>query len=82
MPQVTYDAEATERNYACLVDLFGDILPIEKLGQRGFWFAPWDELIRWWGVQQAMLDLVMRPELVHAAMDRLVSRLSLPARSV
>ncbi len=72
MPVVTYDAEATESNYHCLVDLFGDILPIQKLGQRGFWFAPWDELIRWWDVQKAMLDLVMRPELVHAAMDRLV----------
>ena len=52
MPVVTYDAEATERNYHCLVDLFGDILPIQKLGQRGFWFAPWDELIRWWDVAE------------------------------
>ena len=73
MPQVTYDAEATEQNYQRLVDLFGDILPIEKTGAPGFWFAPWDELIRWWGVQEAMMDLIMRPSLVHQAMDRLVS---------
>jgi len=73
MPQVAHDAEATERDYECLQDLFGDILPIEKRGQPGFWFAPWDELIRWWGVQEAMVDLVMRPGLVHQAMDRLVS---------
>lgn len=73
MPQITYDAEATERYYQSLMDLFGDILPVEKRGSPGFWFAPWDELIRWWGVQEAMMDLVERPELVHHAMDRLVS---------
>lgn len=73
MPQVTYDAETTERNCQRLVDLFGDILPIEKRGATGFWFAPWDELVRWWGVQQALTDLVLRRELVHQAMERLVS---------
>lgn len=73
LPEVTYDAEATERNYQALTLAFGDILPVVKRGQPGFWFAPWDELIRWWGVQEAMLDLVLRPELVHQAMERLVA---------
>jgi len=48
-------------------------LTIEKKGIVHSWFAPWDELIRWWDVQEAMIDLVMRPELVHQAMDRLVN---------
>jgi len=73
MPVVTHDAEATARNEQVLRNLFGDILPVERRGQPGFWFAPWDELIRWWGVQEAMMDLVLRPELVHHAMDRLVN---------
>ncbi len=73
MPQVTYDAEATERNYETLVWLFGDILPIRKQGAPGFWFAPWDELVRWWTPEQALIDLVLKPELVHQAMDRLVT---------
>ena len=73
MPVVTHDVEATDRNHQCLSDMIGDILPVEKLGQPGFWFAPWDELVRWWGIQEAMIDLVDRPALVHAAMDRLVS---------
>jgi len=37
------------------------------------WFAPWDQLVTWWGVEQVLTDLVDRPELVHAAMDRLVN---------
>ena len=42
-------------------DVFGDILPVRKVGSKGHWFAPWDELIRWWGVEDAMRDLVDRP---------------------
>ncbi len=72
-PVITHDAEATERGYQEMVDIFGDILPVEKRGIPGQWFAPWDWLIRWWDVEQAMFDLVDKPELVHAAMDRLVT---------
>jgi len=72
-PQITYDAQATERNYQQMIDIFGEIIPVEKRGIPGAWFAPWDELIRWWDVQKALMDLVLRPELVHLAMDRLVN---------
>jgi hypothetical protein len=36
-----------------------------------YWFAPWDVLVTWWGPQQVLLDLVLRSELVHAAINRL-----------
>jgi hypothetical protein len=72
MPQVTYDREATDENYEKMCRIFGDILPVRKAGEKYIWFAPWDELIRWWGVEDAMLDLVDRPEMVEAAISRLV----------
>ena len=72
MPRVTYDAEVTEARYAAMCALFGDILPVVRVGKKGIWFAPWDELIRWWGVQDAMLDLALRPEMVNAVVSRLV----------
>jgi hypothetical protein len=72
-PEIEYDAETTEMNVRTLNDIFGDILPVQKRGIVFNGFAPWDELIRWWGVMEAMVDLIMRPELVHAAMDRLVN---------
>ncbi len=72
MPVITHDREASERNYQCLTGIFGDILAIEKVGIMHAWFAPWDELIRWWDVEKALLDLAMRPELVHQAMERLL----------
>ena len=72
-PVVTHDAEATERSVQALAAAFGDILPVQKCGVTHSWFAPWDELIRWWDVEEAMVDLYERPALVHAAMDRLVT---------
>ena len=72
MPVVTHDREASEARYAEMCAIFGDILPVRKVGKKGRWFAPWDELIRWWGVQEAMVDLVERPEMVEAAISRLV----------
>ncbi len=71
-PVVTYDLEATEARFHAVSEAVGDIIPVKKRGVPHLWFAPWDELIRWWGVQEAMMDLVLRPQMVHDIMARLV----------
>lgn len=71
-PVVTHDLEATEARFHALSDAVGDIIPVRRRGVPHLWFAPWDELIRWWGVQDAMMDLVLRPQMVHDIMARLV----------
>ena len=70
-PVVTHDEEASEENFNSLVAILGGILSVEKIGIVHRWFAPWDELVQWWGIQKALMDLVLRPELVHQAMERL-----------
>jgi hypothetical protein len=72
MPVVTYDEAKTQEQYQSLNDAVGDILPVKLVGNKGTWFAPWDELIRWWGVQEAMMDLVLRPQMVNDIMSHLV----------
>ncbi len=74
-PVVTHDAAASEQQFQQLSDIMDGVIEVKKLGANGFcfWFAPWDEMIRWWGVQEALVDLVDRPELVHKAIDRLVN---------
>jgi hypothetical protein len=47
-------------------------MPVKKIGQKNMWFSPWDYLIRWWGVAEAMIDLTDRPDLVNAAVERMV----------
>lgn len=72
MPVVTHNEAATEFRYRAMCEVYDGILPVKKMGQTHIWFTPWDYLIRWWGIERAMLDLIERPDLVHAAVDRMV----------
>jgi hypothetical protein len=72
MPVVTHNREATEICYQTMCEVYGGILPVRKQGQTHIWFTPWDYLIRWWGIEQAMIDFIERPDLVHAAVERMV----------
>lgn len=72
MPVVTHNEEATEIRYQTMQDVYGDILPVKKEGQTHIWFTPWDYLIRWWGIEDAMMDLVLQPDMVNDAVSRMV----------
>ena len=72
MPRVTHNARQTELAFAAMTELFQDIMPVRKLGQTHIWFTPWDYLIRWTGVEQAMIMLFDEPDLVNAAVERMV----------
>ena len=71
MPAITHYVQATAYRLAAMNEVYAGILPVRKTGQTHIWFTPWDWLIRWWGIQEAMLDLIDRPDLVHAAVERM-----------
>ena len=75
MPRITADWDATERNYQMACELIGDVLPVEKRGVCHLWFAPWDLLIRWWGIEELYVAMVDRPEFVHKGISRMVDAL-------
>ncbi len=72
MPAITHNEEATEFCYQAMCELYDSIMPVKKVGQTHIWFTPWDYLIRWWGIQEAMMDMIMRPDMVNAAVSRMV----------
>jgi hypothetical protein len=72
MPVVTHNAAATAFRQQAFNDVFAHILPIRTVGQSHIWFTPWDFLIRWTGIENAMIGLYDDPDLFHAAVDRLV----------
>jgi hypothetical protein len=72
MPTVTHNVAATEIRYQAMCDVYSGIMPVRKMGQTHIWFTPWDYLIRWWGIQEAMVDMIERPDLVHAGVERMV----------
>ena len=72
LPVITHNERATEYSFEAMNRLFSDLMPVKLVGQTHIWFTPWDYLIRWWGIQEAMVDLIMRPEMVHEAVERMV----------
>ena len=72
MPVVTHNIAETEARFQLMNSVYAGIMPVKKVGQSHVWFTPWDFLIRWWGIEDAMTDMYDRPELVHAAVERMV----------
>jgi hypothetical protein len=73
MPDVTHDAAASAEALEAMQDVFAGILPVEPRGVAGYWFAPSDLLVQWWGAGRLLLDLALRPDVVRAAMERLTA---------
>lgn len=72
MPEIRYLDKATQYNYEAMRDIFDGIIDVKLVGQTHIWYTPWDFLIRWWGIEEAMMDLIERPEMVHEAYERMV----------
>ena len=72
LPVITHNKKATELTYHTMCDVYDGIMPVKKVGQTHIWFTPWDYLIRWWGIQEAMMDMILRPDMVNAAVSRMV----------
>jgi hypothetical protein len=69
MPEVRHDAAATAARVAGLREVFDGILEVREAGPVPM-FNIWDALVTWRGVEDALLDLVERPEFVHRLMAR------------
>ena len=71
-PIVTAQPEVTERNYQAMCEIFDGVMPVKIAGIKNHWYAPWDLLVGIWGVQEAMIDLIDRPEAISAFVERIV----------
>jgi hypothetical protein len=71
LPLINHDTKLTLDTLHSYQELFRGILEVEKRGAPGFWFAPWDQLVMLTGVQEALSDLLMRPEYMHKLVKRL-----------
>jgi hypothetical protein len=70
IPTVTHDVELSAAWLGLYNDLFSDIIKVEQRGPSGFRLSIWDRLVEWTGVQEIMMDLVLRPDYVHQAVQR------------
>lgn len=73
IPKITHDANRTEKFYQAYKNIFDGILRVEKRSCAGFWFAPWDDIVMWMGAEEVLLNLVLKPDLMHKIIDRVVT---------
>ena len=71
MPEVTVDWNATNRRLDLFHEVYDGIIPVGAHGNAGCWFAIMDGFIQWRGLQRTFIDMIDRPEWVHAWMEQL-----------
>ncbi len=71
-PVVTVDRAETTARLAAMNEVFGGVMPVREQKRDNYWFTPWDNLVMWYGVQEALMDLIEQPEVINAAVDRIV----------
>jgi len=71
-PVVTAYPETTAARHAAMQEVFSGIMPVRLQGRDNYWFTPWDNLVSWYGVQEALTDLIEQPDLINAAVARIV----------
>ncbi len=72
-PTLTYDAEQTDANWNMIGDAIGDILPVKKVGPSYLYFATWDDIPRYHGVENLFMDLIDRPAFLHAMVQKITA---------
>lgn len=70
LPIVIHDLEKSAEMLDFYQNTFSDIIRVEQRGPAGFRMSIWDRIVEWTGVQEILLDLILRPEYVHAICER------------
>ncbi len=70
-PVITYDQVETLRRYQLVGDMIGDLVPVRITGIPHFSVTTWDDIARYRGVNQLLMDLMDRPEFSHRVVRRL-----------
>jgi hypothetical protein len=69
-PQVVHDAAATAQREETARSIFDGILDVRMQGHLP-WFAAWDIITQIHSVENALADLVERPEFMHRMVEKL-----------
>jgi len=64
------DYRRTEEFFQVYDRVFEGIMPVEKRGAHGFWFAPWDDIVAWMEPENMFVGLATRPDFMHRVIRR------------
>ena len=69
-PVVVVNRKRTEEFLQFYRRIFEGILPVERRGCTGFWYAPWDEIVFWMGAGAVLEALLEKPDFMHKLIAR------------
>lgn len=70
MIKIEYDEIETMRRFTLLQEICRDIIEIRLEGQGFIHFTPWDKIAMWYNPMEILMDLMLKPELMHAIVNR------------
>ncbi|MCL1991857.1 MAG: hypothetical protein FWG66_02795 [Spirochaetes bacterium] len=70
IPVVEYDEKTTMERLNLLSEIFHGIMPVKLFGRSHFRCTPMDDIITWTGIDNAMINMAIEPEFMHALLDR------------
>lgn len=68
--EITYDKEESERRYDLVANMIGDIMPVKLIGNQWIFNTLWDDVAQFHGVENTLIDLLLRPEFMHDIADK------------
>ena len=71
--EITYDREASERRWERLANMIGDLIPVRLVGSPWCFDTLWDDVAMLHGVGQTLVDLLERPDFMHAVAEKLTN---------
>lgn len=69
--KITYDQLESERRYNLVANIIGDIIPVKLIGSQWVFDTLWDDVAQLHGVENLLLDLILRPDYMHAVAEKL-----------
>lgn len=69
MPIIELDPQATDQALQAAHDIFDGIMPV-GLGGYHYYFAMWDEIPMYHGVENSLMDMYDRPEFMHKMVNK------------
>ncbi len=66
IPTFTAHPELDRERVEFYTELFGDTMPVKLCGKGFMYNAPWDQIVRYRGMEPVLFDFYDRPEHLHA----------------
>ena len=66
IPKFTARPDLDAKAMEFYTELLGDAMPVKLCGRDYLYYAPWDQIVRFRGLETVLFDLYDRPEHLHA----------------